>query len=412
MPKSTVSIVKGTDAEKMVEEALSLLGGVTSLIKPGSTVVVKPNAIGGLPPERGANTSPAFIGAVIKVLRKAQPKEIIMAESAGGLRDSVESMEACGQKKAAEDAGVYKVVDIKKDKDLIKVPIRDHRSALEFLMLPRFLIEADHVVNLPIFKTHVSMMFTCALKNMKGIVQGPVHGQMHQTDLGYGMMDLWSIFKADLQIVDMIRPAEGFGPQAGIPTDFGCVVAGKDPVAVDATCCRMTGLDITKVPSFEAIRERNLGYYKEGDIEIRGKKVKDVFKKLWVPYLEGLDQYKEYKIIAKDACKYCEGLLVHSLERLKPIGEYEKNAGMTIVLGRNAVPPKGVNPKELILMGDCVKKFRDHGIFIEGCPPHEREPAAAIMERRYDGWAITNRNTREEYSIFVEYTKQKRAGKK
>ena len=36
MPKSVVSIVKGTDAGKMVEEALSLLGGVGSLIKPGS----------------------------------------------------------------------------------------------------------------------------------------------------------------------------------------------------------------------------------------------------------------------------------------------------------------------------------------------------------------------------------------
>jgi len=45
MPKSVVSIVKETDAEKMVEEALSLIGGVSSLIKPGSVVVVKPNAV-------------------------------------------------------------------------------------------------------------------------------------------------------------------------------------------------------------------------------------------------------------------------------------------------------------------------------------------------------------------------------
>ena len=43
MLKSLVSIVKGTDVDKMVEEALSLLGGVDSLIKPGSVVVVKPN---------------------------------------------------------------------------------------------------------------------------------------------------------------------------------------------------------------------------------------------------------------------------------------------------------------------------------------------------------------------------------
>jgi len=36
MGKSAVSIVKGTDPDKMVEEALSLLGGVRSLIKRSS----------------------------------------------------------------------------------------------------------------------------------------------------------------------------------------------------------------------------------------------------------------------------------------------------------------------------------------------------------------------------------------
>jgi len=44
MSKSIVSIAKGDDPEKMVEQALDLLGGVQSLIKKGSTVVLKPNA--------------------------------------------------------------------------------------------------------------------------------------------------------------------------------------------------------------------------------------------------------------------------------------------------------------------------------------------------------------------------------
>ena len=47
MLKSLVSIVKGTDVDKMVEEALSLLGGVDSLIKPGSVVVDLAAANGG-----------------------------------------------------------------------------------------------------------------------------------------------------------------------------------------------------------------------------------------------------------------------------------------------------------------------------------------------------------------------------
>jgi len=55
MFKSIVSIVKGTDTEKLVDEALSLLGGVDSLIKPDSIVVVKPNAGHPFPPETSDN---------------------------------------------------------------------------------------------------------------------------------------------------------------------------------------------------------------------------------------------------------------------------------------------------------------------------------------------------------------------
>ena len=57
--------------------------------------------------------------------------------------------------------------------------------------------------------------------------------------------------------------------------------------------------------------------------------------------------------------------MAYNLERLKPLGEYDKNAGMTIVLGRPKELPKGVPKENLILLGDCVKKFRDQGIIIK-----------------------------------------------
>ena len=219
MSKSIVSIVKGTDVERMMEEVLYNLGGVSSLIKPNSTVVIKPNAGHPFPPETSVNTSPAVVAAVIKEVRKAQPKQIILAEASAIGCDTMESFEVSGIRKAAEDAGVDKIIDIKSDKDLIKIPIRDATCDITSVLLPRFLIEADHIVNLPIFKSHVSMVFTCALKNMKGVVQDKVHYQMHQTDLAAAMMDVWSVVKADLSIADLIRPAEGFGPHTGIPTD-------------------------------------------------------------------------------------------------------------------------------------------------------------------------------------------------
>ena len=168
MNKSIVSITKGTDAEQMVHEVLSLLGGVNSLIKPNSTVVIKPNAGHAMLPETSGNTSPEIVAAVIKEVRKAQPKEIIVAESAAIGGDTLECFEVTGVGKAAEEAGTDRIIDIKREKDLLKIPIRDAKSDITQVLLPRFLVEAEHIVNLPIFKPHVSMVFTCALKNIKG----------------------------------------------------------------------------------------------------------------------------------------------------------------------------------------------------------------------------------------------------
>lgn len=137
----------------------------------------------------------------------------------------MECFEVTGIGRAGKEAAVDRIIDIKQEKDLIKIPIRNARSDIASVRLPRFLLEAEHIINLPIFKSHASMVFTCALKNIKGVVQDKVHYQMHQTNLAEAMMDVWSVIKADLNIVDMIRPAEGFGPHSTTPVDFGCVVA-------------------------------------------------------------------------------------------------------------------------------------------------------------------------------------------
>jgi uncharacterized protein (DUF362 family) len=384
MEKSIVSISKGTDPQRMVEEALSHLGGVEALIKPNSTVVLKPNAGHPIPPETSANTSPAFMAAVIKVLRKANPKEIILAEASAIGCDTMESFEVTGIGRAAKEAGVDRVIDIKQEKDLIKIPIRDARSGLTSVRLPRFLLEAEHIVNLPIFKSHASMVFTCALKNIKGVVQDKVHYQMHQTDLAEAMMDVWSVIKADLNIVDMIRPAEGFGPHSTTPVDFGCVVAGKDPVAVDATICRMIGLDLKKVPYFKPARERGLGNYSEKAIEVRGRQIRDVYKKLWLPYLKGFNAWTDYDLHLEGSCSSCQGLMAMTMEKLKAMDEYEKNKGISILVGRKKELPQGLKlGKDVILVGDCLKRYRGQGSpFSGGCPPAEPFPLWVIIDRK------------------------------
>ncbi|MBN1104008.1 MAG: DUF362 domain-containing protein [Deltaproteobacteria bacterium] len=382
MKKSIVSIAKGTDVEKMVHEVLEPLGGVTSLIRQRSTVVLKPNAGHVAPPQSSVNTNPDLVAAVIKEIRKADPKEVIVAEASAIGCDTMESLRVSGILKAAEDAGADKVIDIKSEKDLITIPIRDARSEMTKVRLPRFLLEAEHIINMPIFKSHCSMVFTCALKNIKGVVQDKVHYEMHQTNLAKAMMDLWSVIKADLNIADLIRPAEGFGPHSTIPVDFGCLVAGKDPVAVDATACRMVGLDISKVAYFEPAHERGLGNYEDCLIDVRGKRIDEVFRPLWLPYLDGLEKYPEYRIETEGACSSCLSLVGLTMEKMKALGEYEKNRDAVILVGRKGSIPEDLDPHQVILFGDCLKKYRKRGVFVGGCPPAEPHPLWAIVDRK------------------------------
>jgi uncharacterized protein (DUF362 family) len=384
MPKSIVAISKGDDPEKMVAEVFALLGGVENLVRPRSTVVLKPNAGHPAGAETSVNTSPEFVAAVIRQVKKGNPKEIIVAEAAAIGCDSMHVLDVSGIGAAAEAEGA-RLIDIKKEKDLINIPIRDAHSDLRRVKLPRFLLEAEHLFNLPIFKSHASMVFTCALKNMKGVVQDIVHQQMHMTDLAAAMMDVWSVIRADLSIADLIRPAEGFGPHTTIPVDFGCVVASRDPVALDATACRMVGLATEKVKYFEAAANRNLGSFNPEDIEVVGRTIEEVHKDLWFPYIAGFDTWPEYTFYNSNACSSCESLVAFTMEKLKALGEYDKNAGCHVVFGskKDEEMPQGVDPDKVILIGDCVKRFRGKGVghWSAGCPPLEPHPLWVFIDR-------------------------------
>jgi uncharacterized protein (DUF362 family) len=397
MKKSIVSIAKGTNPEEMVERALSHLGGVKTLFKPGSTVIVKPNAghMGG--PDSSINTNPAVVAAVIKTLRKAKPKKIILAEAAAVGCDTMQCLEFSGIKQAALEAGADEIRDIKGDKDLIRVDIKKPSCSIKHVDLPRFLLEADHLIDVPVFKCHVSMVFSCALKNLKGVVQDQVHYIMHTTNLAGAMMDLAEILQPKtFTIADLYRPMEGFGPHSGTPVEFNCILAGKDLVAVDATACRMVGLPIDRVDFFDAARQKGLGNYDENKIEVRGNSIEEVFQQLYMPYLDGFGAFPEYHFHVKNACSTCQGLAAFTMSKLKSLNEYEKNAGIQIILGRHGKIPEGIDDKQpVFLMGDCTqvmkKKLEKTGIkcfHTPGCPPGEP----------FFGWSIVDREEHQEMS--------------
>ena len=389
--KSIVSITKGENPDELVESAVGHLGGIGAIIQSGSTVVIKPNAghYGG--PDSSVNTNPSVVAAVIKAVQKANPKKIILAESSAMGCNTMECLKASGIKRAALDAGVDDIRDIKSDSDLIRVNIRKPLSAIKYYDFPRFLLEADHLVNVPVFKTHVSMVFTCAMKNLKGVVQDKAHHLMHTTNLAGAMMDLGGLLQEKtFTIADLYRPMEGFGPHSGTPVKFDCILAGKDLVAVDATACRMVGLPVEKVDYFKAAREKGLGNFSEQAIEVRGNRIQEVFQKLYMAYLDGFGVFPEYDFRIRNACSTCQGLTAFTMSKLKALGEYEKNAGIHIAIGAHPKIPEGLGDGQgVFLVGDCTtglkKKLEKSGVtcfHTPGCPPEEPFLLWAILDRK------------------------------
>ena len=209
--RALVAIAKEPEIQASVTKVFDLMGGVTNMIEKGSTVVLKPNAGHAAPAESAVCTNPKTLRAVIHEVRKAQPRSIVVAESAAVGCDTMECYQLSGIAKVCEEENV-EMIDIKKDKDLVNVAVRGYKSNIKHAKIPRFLLEADHIINLPILKAHASMVFSCALKNIKGTVQDAVHVTMHQQNLTMAMMDVWYAVRPDINIVDAINVASGFSP--------------------------------------------------------------------------------------------------------------------------------------------------------------------------------------------------------
>jgi hypothetical protein len=167
----------------------------------------------------------------------------------------------------------------------------------------------------------------------------------------------------------------------------------------------MIGIDVGSIAYFEAARERGLGNYAEEDVELKGRQIKEVYKPLWLPYLEGLEKYKEYKIDTTGACSSCLALMGLTMETLKALGEYDKHKDVTILVGRKKEIPEGIDPDKLILVGDCLKKYRKQGCWAGGCPPGEPFPLWSILDRIE--WNDITPDTRDrmakQHAIFNEH---------
>jgi uncharacterized protein (DUF362 family) len=125
-------------------------------------------------------------------------------------------------------------------------------------------------------KTHHWAGVTLSMKNLFGIMPGQIYGWpknvLHWAGLIESILDINRAIMPNVSIVDGIVGMEGDGPILGTPVRSGVLVMGRTSISVDATCCRIMGIDPLKVEYLERAAGV-LGPVDEGSILQCGEKI-------------------------------------------------------------------------------------------------------------------------------------------
>jgi uncharacterized protein (DUF362 family) len=216
------------------------------------SVLLKPNLVG-LDPRGFINTHPAAIAAARECFLRMGAARVLIGDGPALDRDTEAILESVRMR---EHVGPLKdvFVDLNLD-DVERVTLPTHASRLRELYLPKTCVGVDLVVSMPKLKTHHWAGVTLSMKNMFGIVPGACYGWpknvLHWAGIDRAILDINAAARPDFAIVDGIVGMEGNGPIQGEAKASGVLVFGNDPVAVDATCCRLMGLRPERVKYLE-----------------------------------------------------------------------------------------------------------------------------------------------------------------
>lgn len=270
----------------LVREALDLLGGIQAFVKPGQTVLIKPNQTVYYSAEEGCTTDPLVVGALIRLAKEAGAAKVQVGESSGGYFSSLECMRITGMAAIADREGA-EVIDLGSDKTPNREVAIPEGKVIQRAPLPAPLLDADVIISVPKAKNHHIEPISGAMKLWVGAVNQNWREFNHgDEDMIPRFVDLMTVCRPDLCVVDALICGEGDGPIADLPRWGGCILASTDPVATDVAIAQLMGHDWKKLRFAEEGEKRGLGVRQP--IAWLGTAMEEVCFKAW-PGHEGYD---------------------------------------------------------------------------------------------------------------------------
>lgn len=256
------------DVRSAVVRGLGLIGGVEKFVKRGQRLLLKPNLLIGEAPEKCVTTHPSVFRAVAETIKETGA--VLSYGDSPAIGSMSSAAKKCGIRAVAEDLGIP-------DADF-KTPVEvffEKGVQNKRLILTKAVLSSDVIVSLPKLKTHGFQKFTGCVKNQFGFVPGVRKGEYHiklPNPLQFAQMlvDLNNYVKPALYVMDGIWAMEGNGPRGGTPRQMNLLLFSSDPIALDATVCRIINVAPEHVPTITMGHKSGSGTYVEEEIELVG----------------------------------------------------------------------------------------------------------------------------------------------
>lgn len=265
------------DFATLIRQGFQELGVTPAEIK-GKRILLKPNLVEPHKSLSHINTHPLVVRGAVEAFLQLGAASVMVAEGPGHRHDSLLVLEESGLADVLyEDRIPFH--DLNTMEGVIRTNLGGH-TTLATLTFPRVIQEIDWVVSLAKMKTHHWAGATLSMKNFFGVMPGNYYGWpknvLHQAGIPQSILDINATLKPHFAIVDGVIGMEGDGPIMGTSVQAGVLVMGRNPPAVDATCCRIMGINPQRIDYLKKA-DQWLGPIQDFLIEQRGESWQAVY---------------------------------------------------------------------------------------------------------------------------------------